>query len=159
MRPLDRLFGTLPYPWDVLLPSAVWLSLCAAALLGIAWLLRRRRHPAPLRALRPALWVGFGDMFAWLTVFFARALHEGSSPAWLAPLEVPYAAARHAIDTLLWNLVGVSGAIDHDQLFRGYMHWDGPLSVLLAALLNEAAFLTLVASAVLGGAALRARRP
>ena len=62
MRPLDRLFATLSYPWDNLLPSAVWLALVAAALAGMAALMRRRGHPAPWLALRPALWIALGDM-------------------------------------------------------------------------------------------------
>ena len=145
MQPLDRLFATWSYPWDALLPSAVWLTLCAAALAGMALLLRRRGHPAPSRALRPALWVAIGDMVVWLAIFVGRTLNEGPSPVWLIPLDAPYAVARQAIDALLWNLVGVTGAIDHDQLFRGFMHWDGTLPVLTAALLNEAAFVAVAA--------------
>jgi hypothetical protein len=156
VQPLDRLFATLSYPWDVLLPSAVWLAICAAALAGMALLLRRRGHPAPVRALRPALWIAIGDMLVWLAIFVGRTLNEGPSPIWLIPLEAPYAVARHAIDALLWYVVGVSGAIDHDQLFRGFMHWDGSLPVLTAALLNEAAFIALAAGAVICA---RWRRP
>ena len=149
MRPLDRLFATLDYPYDALLPSAAWLALCAAAIAGMALALRRRGHPAPVRALRPALWIALGDMAAWLAIFAARILNDGDSPMWLLPLEAPYAASRELIDWLLWNVVGVSGAIDPNQLFRGYMHWDGSLPVLAAALLNEAAFIALAAGAVI----------
>jgi hypothetical protein len=148
MQPLDRLFATLSYPYDALAPSAVWLALCAAALAGMAALLRRRGHPAPARILRRTLWIGLADMAAWLAIFVARILNEGDSPMWLLPLEAPYAAARGAIDALLWNAVGVSAAIEHDQLFRGYQHWDGTPLVLLAALLNEAAFVALAACAI-----------
>jgi hypothetical protein len=148
MQPLDRLFATLSYPYDVLLPCAVWLALCAAALAGMAALLRRRGHPAPARALRVAVWFGLGDMALWVGLFLARALNEGDPVSWLAPLETSYAAARSAIDSLLWYAVGVSGAVDHDQLFRGYQHWDGTPLVLLAALLNEAAFVCLAACAI-----------
>jgi|SRR5688572_11841699 hypothetical protein len=149
MQPLDRLFATLSYPWDVLLPSAVWLMLCAAAIAGLARLLRRRGHPAPLRALRPGLWLGLADMALWVGLFLARTLNEGEPVSWLGFVSTPYALARSAVDALLWQVVGVSGAIDHEQLFRGFMHWDGRPLVLLAALLNEAALVALVACAVL----------
>ena len=149
MRPLDRLFATLSYPWDNLLPSAVWLALVAAALAGMAALMRRRGHPAPWSALRPALWIALGDMAVWLSIFVVRTLNEGDTPMWFIPLEAPYAAARETMDTLLWNLVGVSAAIDPNQLFRGYMHWDGTLPVLAAALLNEAALVALAAGGVI----------
>src|SRR5688572_4677357 len=106
MQPLDRLFATLNYPWDALLPSAVWLALCAAALAGMAALLRWRGHPAPYRVLRPALWLGLGDMAVWLTIFVVRTLNEGDTPMWFIPVEAPYAAARETMDALLWSLVG-----------------------------------------------------
>jgi len=149
MQPLDRLFATQPYPYDALLPCAVWLALCAAAMLGMAALLRRRGHRAPWRALRIAAWCGLADMALWSGLFLARTLNEGGSPRWLALIEAPYSTARGAIDALLWNLVGVSAAIDLEQLFRGYSHWDGTPPVLLAALLNEAAFVALAAGGVI----------
>jgi|SRR5688572_18093217 hypothetical protein len=149
MQPLDRLFATLNYPWDVLVPSAVWLAFCAAATAGLVLLLRRRGHPAPRRALRVGLWLGLADMALWVGLFLARTLNEGAPVAWLAFVSVPYAYARGAIDALLWEVVGVSAAIDHEQLFRGFMHWDGRPLVLLAALLNEAAFVTVAAGGVI----------
>jgi hypothetical protein len=149
MRPLDRLFATLPHPGDVLLPSAVWIALCAALLAGMAALLRRRGHPAPRRALRVALWFGLADMALWLGIFLARTLNDGDLPRWLGVIEAPYGVARSVIDALLWYVIGVSGSIDPVQLFRGYSHWDGSPPVLVAALLNEAAFVSLAACGVI----------
>ena len=145
MQPLDRLFEALPYPYDVLLPSAVWLSLCAAALALMPALLRWRGHPAPLHALRVAEWCGLADMALWLALFLARTFNDGVVSLLLSLVATPYAVARGAIDAVLWYVVGVSAAIDPEQLFRGYSHWDGTGPVLLAALLNEAAFVAVVA--------------
>jgi hypothetical protein len=158
MRPLDRLFGALPYPYDVLLPSASWLALCAAAMVALFLLLRRRGAAAPLRPLRVGMWVALVDAALWVGVVAGRALHEGGSPSWLAAIEAPLAAVRGALDTVMWNALGVSAAVEPAQLFRGYSSWTGSTVVLLAALLNEAAFLALLAAAATGCAAWRASR-
>jgi hypothetical protein len=158
MRPLDRLFGALPYPYDVLLPSAAWLALFAAAMLGLFRLLRRRGAAAPLRPLRVGLWFALADAALWSAVVATRALHEGASPPWLAAIEAPLAALRGALDAVLWNALGVSAAVEPAQLYRGYSSWTGSTTVLLASLLNEAAFLALLAAAASACAAWQAPR-
>jgi hypothetical protein len=158
MRPLDRLFGALPYPYDLLLPSAAWLALCAAALFGLARLMRRRGSSAFPRALRAGLWLAAADVALWLGVVGARALHEGASPPWLAALEAPLAAARSAADTMLWDAVGVGAAVQPRLMFRGYSSWDGWPSVLAASVLNEAALVALATTAAICCAAWLAPR-
>jgi len=155
MRPLDRLFGAAAYPLDVLLPSAIWLALCAAALFGIAALMRRRGAPAS-RAVSIGLWFGIANSALYLGVVAVRALHEGRSPPWLAALEAPLSAFRGALDTVLWNAIGVSAAVEIELLFRGYSSWDGGTTVAAAYLLNEAALVALIVAGAIGAATYRA---
>jgi hypothetical protein len=148
MRPLDRLFGTLPYPFDALLPSLVWLAFSAAAMAGMVALLRRRGHPAPLLPLRVGAWLALADVAPYLGFIAARSLAGGDGPPWLAALYAPFDAVRGALDALLWNAVGVSAAVAPRLLFKGYSSWDGRTSVAAANLLNEAALVALLAAAV-----------
>ena len=146
MRPLDRLFGSLYYPLDVLLPSACWLAL-SAAVLGAAALLARGRDSACARgALRFGMWAGLADAVLWLGLVGARALYDGALPPWLAAPDAALSAARGALGAGLWYAVGVDGAVQPDQLFRGYSSWTGPPTVLMAALLNEVAAVALLAA-------------
>jgi hypothetical protein len=155
VRPLDRLFGAFDYPLDVLLPSACWLALSAAVLAGAAVLARRHDSAWTPRALRIGLWAGAADAALWLGMVGARALHGGALPPWLAAPEALLSAARSALDTALWYAVGVGGAVQPDQLFRGYSSWTGPWTVLMAALFNEVALVTLAVTGAVGIAASR----
>jgi hypothetical protein len=146
MRLLDRLFGHLAYPFDVLVPSALWLAACLA-LLVLAW----RRRP-----VRLALAAVLLNMSGWAFGFGMRMLGDGAMPAWAQWLEAPFLLVRAALGEILWQTVGVMAAPAPAMLFRGYSSWNGHGSVLLAALLNESALIVLVLGAI--AAAWRAAR-
>jgi hypothetical protein len=152
MRPLDRLFGHLAYPLDVLVPSALWL-LVAGALLAAAC--RRRRAAAAFSAVLALL-----NVIGWSFGFGMRMLADGAVTPWVAAVEAPFGALRAAVREALWQAVGVMAAPDPAWLFRGYSSWNGHWSVLLAGLLNESAALALAATGVtlIAAAAGRAAR-
>ena len=143
MRLLDRLFGGLDYPLDLLMPSAVWLAISSAlfALIyrwaGARGVTRRRG------AIDLALTIALADALVWLAGVVLRIYQEAGVTTWQAQAEAPFSALRSAINAALWNTVGVDAAVEPATLFLGYSSWNGHWTVLVARLLNECAAIAL----------------
>lgn len=138
MRLLDRAFGTLAFPWDMLLPSFLWWALCVALLASAG-----RR----LGALRLAGWLGAGNAAAWC-LFFALFSWSASIEAIPRPLllaEWPAAALWQAIDAALWWTLGLAGPGSPSVHFASaYDGGDGWLPAA-ASLANQSLLLALAA--------------
>jgi hypothetical protein len=138
VRPLDRIFGGLSFPWDVLLPSLLWWGLCLAAFLYAWRRLRGARLAAWLATGNAALWGLFFILFAW-----SASVHELPQPLLLA--ELPAAAAWQALDKAMWWLLGLAGPGTPSNYFAAAYDWPDGWLPLAAALANQCSTLALLA--------------
>lgn len=143
MRLLDRLFGGLDYPLDLLIPSAIWLAISIALFIVIYRWAGARGISGRRGAIDLALVIALANALVWLAGVVLRIYQDAGVTAWQAQVEAPFSALRIWLGAALWQVVGVDPAVEPAHLFRGYSSWNGHWTVLAARTLNEAAALAL----------------
>jgi hypothetical protein len=160
---VGRWFYSFPYPWDVLVPSMIWLVLCTTFCIYLRHV-SLRLNPRARKLTIAAPLVGFlVDLSHWWLCFFLynmRVLNpiEPTGVSWWL-IDGPIVKSLDDIaNGVMWHLFRVCGPYSAISFHNGSSSWHAAVSVIFITVFNKSAFVgALVSTALVLGFWLRKR--